>query len=119
MIGFRALLLAIFGTIVVYTTVVVSNHGLGLLPVFFGDIARMEWPGQFNLDFSGFLTLSAVWLAWRHHFSLPGLGLGVLGFFGGAPVLTAYLFIVSFRCDGDAGVLLLGPERARRGASAG
>jgi hypothetical protein len=112
------LLLVIFGTIVVYTAVVVSNHGLNLFPVFFGDIAKMEWPGQFNIDFSGFLTLSAFWLAWRHHFSALGLSLGVLGFFGGAPVLTAYLFIVSFRCSGDAGVLLLGPTRAHHGAAA-
>ena len=28
------------------------------------------------------------WLAWRNHFSPFGLALGVLGFFGGAPVLT-------------------------------
>jgi hypothetical protein len=108
----------IFGTIVVYTAVVVSNHGLDLFPVFFGDIARMEWPGQFNLDFSGLLTLSAFWLAWRNHFSAFGLCLGALGFLGGAPVLTAYLFIVSFRCSGDARILLLGPARAPRGAAA-
>lgn len=62
MTAFRVLLAAIFVTIVVYTSVVVANHGLGLLPVFFGDIAKMEWPGQFNLDFSGFLVLSALWL---------------------------------------------------------
>jgi len=117
MVAFRTLLLVIFATIVVYTAVVVSNHGLNLFPVFFGDIARMEWRGQFNLDFSGFLTLSAFWLAWRHHFSTLGVSLGVLGFFGGAPVLTAYLIIVSFRCSGDAGVLLLGPTRAHQHAA--
>jgi hypothetical protein len=115
----RVLLLAIFTTIVLYTAVVISNHGLNLLPVFFGDIAEMDWAGQFNLDFSGFLTLSALWLAWRHHFSPLGLGLGVLGFFGGAPVVTAYLLIVSFSCNGDAGVLLLGPIRAARGPGGG
>ena len=118
MAAFRALLLLIFATIVGYTGVVVSNHGLGLFSVFFGDIARMEWAGQFNLDFLGFLCLSGVWLAWRHQFSAGGLALGVLGFFGGAPVLTAYLFFATFRCGGDVGVLLLGPARAGDHATA-
>lgn len=36
MTGFRLLLAAIFLTIVVYTSVVVADHGLGLLPAFFG-----------------------------------------------------------------------------------
>jgi hypothetical protein len=114
MIFFRLFLLTIFATVVVYTAVVVANHGLGLFPVFLGDIARMEWPGQFNLDFSGFLALSAFWLAWRHHFSPAGLALGVLGFFGGVPVLTGYLFLTSFAVERDVGALLLGPVRARR-----
>ena len=113
MSAFRILLVAILATIVVYTVVVIANHGLGLLPIFFGDIARMEWPGQFNLDFLGFLVLSGFWLAWRHHFSPGGLALGVLGLFGGAPVLTTYLLVASFAVDGDVEALLLGPERAR------
>ena len=117
MLAFRVLLLAILGAIVVYTSIVVANHGLGLFPVFFGDIAKMGWAGQFNLDFLGFLTLSGVWLAWRHHFSSLGLGLGVLGVFGGAPVLTVYLLVTSLRCDGDVRVLLLGPARAGVAAS--
>ena len=113
MAGFRILLVAIFATIVVYTSTTIANHGLNLFPVFFGDIAKMAWPGQFNLDFSGFLTLSAFWLAWRHHFSPLGIALGVLGFFGGAPVLTVYLFVASFTANGEVDVLLLGPTRAK------
>ena len=50
MTGFRVLLAAIFETIAVYTAVVIADHGMNLLPVFFGDMAKMEWPGQFNLD---------------------------------------------------------------------
>ncbi len=113
MLAFRALLAAIFLTVVVYTVAVVADHGLGLFPIFFGDIARMEWPGQFNLDFLGFLVLSGFWLAWRHQFSPGGLVLGVCGLFGGVPLLTAYLFIASLAAEGDVEVLLLGPARAR------
>jgi hypothetical protein len=110
---FRILLACIFIAIAAYTAVVIANHGLGLFEVFFGDIAKMGWPGQFNLDFLGFLTLSAFWLAWRHHFSPAGLVLGVLGFFGGAPLLTAYLFFASLRANGDVKELLLGSARAQ------
>ena len=112
--AFRALLALIFVTIVVYTVPVIANHGMGLIAIYFGDIAKMEWPGQFNLDFMGFLLLSGFWLAWRHEFSPAGLALGVLGLFGGAPVLTAYLFLTSLRTGGDVAALLLGEARAAR-----
>ena len=112
MSAFRILLASIFVCVVGYTVVVIANHGMGLFAVFFGDIAKMEWPGQFNVDFMGFLTLSGFWLAWRHHFSPLGLALGVLGFFGGVPVLTAYLFFASLKAN-DVKELLLGGARAR------
>lgn len=112
MTAFRVLLVVILVTVVAYTVVVVANHGMGLYPIFFGDIARMEWPGQFNLDFLGFLILSGFWLAWRHHFSPAGLVLGVFGVTGGVPVLTAYLLVASFQVNGDVKALLLGKARA-------
>lgn len=110
--GFRVMLCVMCGTVVIYTIPVIADQGLNLLPVFFGDIARMQWPGQFDLDFLGLLTLSGFWLAWRHHFSPAGIVLGVLGVFGGTPLLTLYLLVVSFRAEGDVRVMLLGPRRA-------
>lgn len=112
MIAFRILLCTILATIVLYTIPVVANHGLGLLQVFFGDIARMGWPGQFNLDFLGFLVLSAFWTAWRNDFSAGGLGLAIFAFFFGAPFLTAYLLVLSFRCGDSPAAILLGESRA-------
>ena len=111
--AFRILLMGIFITISGYTAMVVSNHGMGLLQVFFGDMAKMGWPGQFNLDFMCLLMLSALWLAWRQHFSPIGIFLGFAGFFGGAFFLSAYLLIESFRVEGDVKALLLGKVRAR------
>lgn len=110
--AFRILLVLLFMGILGYTAVVAANHGLNLLPVFFGDIAEMGWPGQFNVDFTSFLTLSALWLMWRHHFSPAGIALGVAGFFGGGLFLSAYLFIASFGARGDMKELLLGRARA-------
>ncbi len=110
--AFRALLIVLWALIAGYTTIVISNHGMGLLSVFFGDMAAMGWPGQFNLDFMSLLTLSALWVAWRHHFSTAGLALGALALFGGGLFLTTYLFVVSIQAGGDMKEVLLGKTRA-------
>ena len=108
----RAFLLLFFVILAAYTGVVVARHGLGLLGVFFGDIGALGWPGQFNLDFLGFLCLSAAWVAWRHRFTPAGLGLGVLAFSGGMGFLTIYLLVQTGRTKGDPAALLMGPSRA-------
>ncbi len=112
MTAFRFLLGTIFVAIAIYTAIVVANHGMGLLPIFFGDMATMTWPGQFNFDFMCFLILSALWLSWRHQFSPAGLVIGLFGLFGGAFFLSAYLLVVSFQVKGDIKALLLGEARA-------
>lgn len=111
--GFRVFLIVILVTIVVYTVPVLLNHGLTLMHIFFGDILKMGWPGQFNLDFLGFLFMSAFWTAWRNHYSISGLGLAILALFFGAPFLTIYLLFLSFKTNGDAKVMLLGEQRAK------
>ena len=108
MTPFRLLLATIFVAILGYTAVVVQNHGLGLLAVFFGDMAVMGWPGQFNLDFMCMLTLSGLWVAWRHGFGATGIALGLVALFGGALFLSLYLLIESVRARGDVRALLLG-----------
>ncbi|WP_306251403.1 hypothetical protein [Parvularcula sp. IMCC14364] len=112
MMAFRGLLIVLFLTILVYTGSVISNHGIGLIPVFFGDMAKMAWPGQFNLDFMCFLVLSATWLAWRHHFSAIGLLLAVMGAFGGMLFLSAYLLWLTFQTNGNIREIMLGAQRA-------
>jgi hypothetical protein len=112
--AFRIYLATIVLCLGAYTMVVGLRHGWNLLPIFFGDLAAMTWPGQFNADFMTFLMLSGLWLTWRHHFSATGLALGVLGVFGGMMVLAPYLVFASLRADGDVNVLLLGRQRARR-----
>jgi hypothetical protein len=112
MTGFRALLVAIFAILTLYTGVVMGGHGWNLLPVFFGDMRNMAWPGQFDLDFMLMLTLSALWMAWRHRFSPAGLGLALLAFFGGSWFLSLYLLVVSLRANGGMSEILLGRSRA-------
>ena len=110
--AFRILLAVFIVAIISFTGVVIANHGWNLLPIFFGDIAAMTWPGQFNFDFLCFLILSGLWLAWRHHFSAGGIVLGVLGLFGGIMFLAPYLLIASFRAGGNVKIVFLGKVRA-------
>lgn len=110
--AFRAYLVIIILCLGTYTVIVGLNHRWRLLPIFFGDMAAMTWPGQFNSDFMTFLLLSGLWLAWRHQFSVSGICLGVLGVFGGMMTLAPYLLHASFHANGDVTILLLGKARA-------
>jgi hypothetical protein len=112
MIAFRTLLVLMFVVLSTYTAMVIGTEGWDLLSVFFADMAKMQWPGQFNLDFILMLTFSGLWVAWRHQFSAAGLGLAVLAFFGGALFLSIYLLIQTLRTKGDMRVVLLGEARA-------
>ncbi len=109
---FRLFLVACLATIVGYTGVTIANHGWGLLAIFFGDMAAMGWPGQFNLDFFCFLLLSGLWVAWRGQFRPASLALGVLAVFGGMLFLSIYLLILTARARGDMREVLLGRDRA-------
>jgi len=104
----RTYLIAAWLALVIYTGLVISDHGLNLLPIFFADMAKLGWPGQFNLDFMILLTLSALWTAWRNGFSPVGLGLAILAFFGGAGFLLPYLLILSIQTKGNVRHMLTG-----------
>ncbi|WP_373487585.1 hypothetical protein [Blastomonas sp.] len=109
---FRLFLIVVLLVNIGYTAVTISNHGIHLLPVFFGDIARMDWPGQFNMDFSSFLLLSGLWTAWRNGFSASGLALAVVAALGGILFLATYLLVLSYTCGGDIRVMMLGKQAA-------
>jgi hypothetical protein len=111
---FRIYLVVVLTCLTVYTLIVGSNHGWNLLPIFFSDIGEMKWPGQFNLDFTTFLSLSGIWVAWRHQYTPGGIALGVIAFFGGMMFLAPYLLYASVQSAGDAKVLFLGRDRATR-----
>ena len=115
MILFRLFLIACLIVLIGYTAVTISNHGWNLFPTFFGDMAAMGWPGQFNLDFMMMLMLSAVWVAWRHQFRPAGLLLAVLAFNGGMLFLSIYVTWHLHRTGGDMKALLLGDARAKLG----
>jgi hypothetical protein len=108
MFGFRWFLALLWAALVAYTAVVIARHGMNLLPVFFGDIARLAWPGQFNFDFLCFLMLSALWTAWRNRFSPAGIALAPVALLGGAGFLLPYLIFLTLRTGGDMRSVLVG-----------
>ncbi len=113
MVIFRLILILLTINILVYTGITGANHGWNLVPVFFGDIAAMTWPGQFNTDFMSFLILSMCWTMWRNNFSLLGMGLGILALFGGIMFLAPYLLFLSFQTKGDITTIMLGAHYRR------
>lgn len=109
---FRVFLVGVLVILVSYTGLVIADHGWGLIPIFFGDMAKLAWPGQFNLDFMFMLSLSAIWVAWRHQFSGPGLGLSLLALTGGSLFLSLYLLVLTGQTRGKVREVLLGKARA-------
>ena len=106
---FRLFLLIIALSVIGYTLPVIQSEGiLILLPTFFGEMNNLNWQGQFNLDFLTFLLMSAFWTAWRNKFTLRGNLLAIGAFFLGAPYLAIYLIYLSFVCEGDIKLMLLG-----------
>jgi hypothetical protein len=110
MIMFRFFLVAVFVSMSIYTGVVIDQHGIGLFGVFFGDMAKFGWAGQFNADFMAMLAMSAIWVAWRSNFSTFGFLLATVAFFGGAPFLCVYLLVLSFSCSGNVVSMLIGDK---------
>ncbi|MFK7885497.1 MAG: hypothetical protein AB8G16_01420 [Gammaproteobacteria bacterium] len=97
----------------VYTSFVVMAHGLNFIPDYIGNIVAMNWPGQFQMDFSGYLLISALWVGWRHKFSGAGLALALGALCGGMLFFAAYLLVISLKEKGDVAALVLGNQRAQ------
>lgn len=110
----RVLLVLQFIGIAGYTFVAGTTHGWDLFSVFVGDLLAFTWPGQFNFDFLSYLTLSGIWVAWRHHFSGTGILLGIIAAIFGILFFAPYLFYALTRAKGEVHEILLGSQRAGR-----
>lgn len=105
---FHLLLFFFFAGIIVYTVVAGLNHGWDLVSVFFGELSAFSWSGQFNFDFLCYLSLSAIWTAWREKFSGRAIFLAVIALVFGILFFAPYLLYLSVKAKGDVRVLLLG-----------
>lgn len=108
----RVFLIAFFAMFFVYTLLVGSGHGWNLVPFALAEVGALTWPGQFTLDFSAYLILSGLWVAWRHEFTSAGIALGLVASVMGILFLAPYLLYASIKVDGDVKALLLGSQKA-------
>jgi len=105
MTAFKILLGIMFFSLLIYTGIAISNDGWNLVPIFLGSLVSLTWMGQFNLDFSFFLVVCGLWIAWRHSFSPMGIVLGLL-MVGGMLYFALYLLVALSRADNDMKALL-------------
>ncbi|MEO0484709.1 MAG: hypothetical protein AAF092_02220 [Pseudomonadota bacterium] len=108
MTRFRILLIAFTVTILAFTVAAVATEGLNLLPHFIGPILAMTWQGQFNVDFTCYLILSGLWMAWRGGFTRGSITLGLLAPPLGILFFAPYLVYLIAKTEGDAQKLMMG-----------
>ncbi|MEL6841864.1 MAG: hypothetical protein AAFP02_01515 [Bacteroidota bacterium] len=107
----RGILIAQFVGLLVYTILTVADHGWILFEVFLGDIMALNWSGQFNLDFSCYLLLSGIWIAWRERFSAFGILYGLAAAIIGIILFAPYVLWASVQAKGDLKEVLMGRGR--------
>ncbi|MBD3664156.1 hypothetical protein [Sulfitobacter aestuariivivens] len=108
---FRIYLFVTFAAILAYTVWVIATEGPIFLQVAIGMLSEFKWPGQFTLDFAIYLYLSMFWIMWRNEFSAFGIVFGLVASVLGAVVLLPYLIYLSYKCEGDVKLMLIGPNR--------
>ena len=102
----RLILLAMSIGIIAMTIAAVGNEGLNLILPFLSPILALSWQGQFNVDFSCYLVLSGIWMAWRSGFTKPGIALGVLAPPLGILFFAPYLIYLISQCADPKRMLL-------------
>lgn len=105
---FRTLLIAMTVAIIALTIAAIADGGINLITPFLSPIFALTWQGQFNFDFSCYLILSGIWMAWRGGFSRPAIALGILAPPLGILFFAPYLIYLLGKTGGDARKLLLG-----------
>jgi len=91
-----------------YTLYTAHSQGWNLMQVFVQNIMSLSWNGQFNLDFSCYLTLSALWIMWRNQFSVKSIAIGVTAMVIGIMAFAPYLLYLLTIEKGDLRKLLIG-----------
>lgn len=96
--------------LVTYTGLTVMNEGWSLFNVFINDILAINWNGQFNLDFSCYLSLSGIWIAWRNKFSFSSIIMAIVATIIGIIVFAPYLLYLLVTEKDNMKKVLLGKQ---------
>lgn len=104
---FRTALGIVWLVLMVISVRAVQQLGLDGMNIFISDFSQ-PWRAQFYTDFSIHLVLIVLWIIYREPNRWVGIVCAALAGMLGSVFTLAYLFIATFRSDGDFRKLLLG-----------
>jgi hypothetical protein len=107
-LALKSLLLMQTLAVLVYTIYAVKNEGCSLFQIFTTNMTAFNWNGQFNLDFSCYLTLSGIWIMWRNKFTASSIFMAIVAMIMGIIVFAPYLLYVLITEKGNVKKMLLG-----------
>lgn len=96
--------------LLVFTGFAIKNEGWTLFSIFTNNITALSWNGQFNLDFSCYLTISGIWIMWRNKFSMSSIICAIIAMIFGIIVFAPYLLYLLTKEKGDLKKFLLGDK---------
>lgn len=104
----KVLLFSLTITVLVYTIFAFQKDGAVLFQIFFSNLKSLNWNGQFNLDFSCYLTLSGLWIMWRNKFSSNSIVFGLVAMILGIVVFAPYILYLLKKENGDLKKVFIG-----------
>lgn len=96
--------------LLIYTVVAVKNQGWTLFNVMLENVTALNWSGQFNLDFSCYLTLSGIWIMWRGNFKPQSIAIGLIALIFGIVFFAPYVLYLLYIEKGNIVNLLVGKK---------
>lgn len=107
----KALLIIQTLGLLIYTMIAIQNDGFNFFQRAMEFVSTMTWKGQFTLDFQCYLTLSALWIAWRNKFTPASILIAVLALILGIIVFAPYSLYLLSQEKGSVKGLLLGERK--------
>lgn len=104
----RLFVLFIALVMIAYTIVAIRQDGLDFMTPYLIGVISLDWQGHINTDFTFYLLMSALWIAWREGFSPMAFALaGMIGLMG-MVLFAPYLLRAIAQSGGNPQRLLLG-----------
>lgn len=94
--------------VLIYTFFAYKAEGADLFGVFITNIKSVSWNGQFNLDFSCYLLLSAIWIVWRNKFAPSSFFIAIAAMIIGIMIFAPYLIWLTVKEKGNFKAVLIG-----------
>lgn len=105
---FKALLVIQTLGLLAYTFIAIQTEGPNFLIIALNNLKSLTWSGQFNLDFSCYLTLSGLWIMWRNKFTPMFIIVGFAAMILGIIFFAPYLLHLLTKENGDLKRVLIG-----------